>query len=66
MKNVIITGPTDMVGNLVVRQCLTHREVGNVTNVTCRKLTSITNPSMRIVTFVGISKICPNECIYYD
>jgi nucleoside-diphosphate-sugar epimerase len=37
MKNVIITGPTGMVGNLVVQYCLTRKEVGNVTIITRRK-----------------------------
>ena len=37
MKNVIITGPTGMVGNLVLRYCMNRKDVGNVTIITRRE-----------------------------
>jgi uncharacterized protein YbjT (DUF2867 family) len=45
MKNVIITGPTGMVGGLALKYCLDSKDVGKVTIVT-RRPTGIKHPKL--------------------
>lgn len=45
MKNVIITGATGMVGNIVLQQCLQSDEVGKVISIS-RKSVGISNPKL--------------------
>ena len=46
MKNIIITGATGMVGSLLLQECISSSEIGNITSLV-RKKTNKRHPKLK-------------------
>jgi nucleoside-diphosphate-sugar epimerase len=46
MKNILLTGSTGMIGNLILEQCLASKDVAKVTSIV-RKATGATHPKLQ-------------------
>jgi nucleoside-diphosphate-sugar epimerase len=65
MKNIILTGSTGMIGNLILQQCLASKDVSKITSIV-RKSTGVTHPKLQEIIHTNFLNFSDVEQYFVD